>query len=98
MTAKNNTQSTVVYGVVSDKLEQARTYLVKLKEQQRDIDLKIEDYTRVVLALERTEATLSVALDPVEEPPKVDPLTDEQYERALERELEASVEQEGVTH
>lgn len=98
MTAKNNTQSTVVYGVVRDKLEQARTYLAKLKEQQTDIDLKIEDYTRVVLALERTEATLSVALDPVEEPPKVDPLTDEQYERALERELEASVEQEGVTH
>ena len=61
---KNNTQTTVVHGVIAAKLVQARETLAKLKDQQRLIDLQIEDHARIILALERTEATLSVALDP----------------------------------
>jgi len=77
---KNNTHTAHVHGVISVKLAAAREHLTALKRQQHDIDLKIEDHSRVVMALERTEATLSAALD---RPPVTDEAIEESLARAI---------------
>lgn len=86
---KNNTHTTQVHRVIHSKLEEARAALADLKKRQREIDLKVEDWNRVVLALERTEATLSAALDPSPSllPEEAERLHDQALEREIEREL-----------
>lgn len=86
---KNNTHTTQVHRVIHGKLEEARAALADLKKRQREIDLKVEDWNRVVLALERTEATLSAALDaaPTLPPEEVERLHDQALAREIEKEL-----------
>lgn len=85
---KNNIETTAVHEVISKKLSMARERLSTLRKQQAEIDLQIEDHSRIILALERTEATLSVALDP--------PLGDNEVEdlmaQGMEREMKVAAE------
>ena len=84
----NNAHTTSAHGVIKSKLDATRKRLAELKAQQQEIDMEIEDCSRLELALARAEATLAVALTPKE--PALDPETVEllhDQALALEQEL-----------
>lgn len=59
----NHAETDKVLELVTKNLEKAYTSLAALKQEQSLIDAKIEDLTRVALALERTRNTLSATFD-----------------------------------
>lgn len=80
---KNNSETTIVHGIITAKLAFSRERLLSLKKAQAEIDLQIEDFSRIILALERTEATLAAAVDPVIPVAVVTDAVTESVDRAL---------------
>lgn len=58
----NHTQTEAVHKILRSKLDEARMKMEALRKQQTDIDLQIEDHARIILSLERSVATLAVAI------------------------------------
>lgn len=60
----NHTQTEAVHKVLLSKLEEAKMKMEALRKQQTEVDLQIEDNARIILSLERSVATLAVAIPP----------------------------------